>query len=361
MITVSSWEEIEHQFPGTKVLDITPAGYDQFETYASGDSGMIRVDVISDVPLPDEIAVPKRQHYLTTVQFAFDAGERCFGLLPGGFLPPELLLAGTGVLIDRNIAIGLSRPGVPRNAASRAADLSWLNSEWFKVSPVVAAFEGRQPREQSRAEFFDELQKIADRIEQRLPRAYRFDFGEPAASSVYELYKDSAKRLSREQDFLKEVCLRLRLPSQLTDPGDGEAWLLQLARDHGLKILTAVVWIALAVLYESDDVQHARGMLKLGDKWLPSATWKKHAYNAIADVRLIELLSVAASYPHRFAGLTKDKSLAHTWCGLRPTSNQDAQATWLRCEPAAQMFPRLDGSPEDLRQRMIRFAEAHGG
>jgi hypothetical protein len=170
---------------------------------------------------------------------------------------------------------------------------------------------------------------------------------------MFDLHQQFVPRGQQEAKFLLTVSDRLSEMVADRDLSAVEAFILQAADQAGLRRLTAVVLVALAKLYEGKQGSPAAKLLKLKDLRDAGADWQGCAYNAVADVRQMEVLSTGVTMPDLVTAMTGDLGLAQVWCGLRPTGvalGDNRVGFHFRLD--AGLFPRLQGSTDDLIARI---------
>ena len=341
-----------------EVHEAQPIGLSDFSLFLSGGTNSFKVRIRGRVlTAPDEAAGVR--WYELRVRFGQDLKH--FALVPGGVLPPDFLLrGGTRVLMDRNVVSDLQKmPGVDTGAPH---PLRWLDADGFHVNPILGAMEGWKQRPLSRNEFRSELLQVQQQIRQRLARANLVEFSGSVLQEMYEEHRRFVPRLKREQEFLRTISNRLADTVPARDLRKGEQFVLESAAKAGLRPLTLIVLTVLAKLYEGNQDRPAGDVLKLAKIKAAGQDWKRWAYNAIADVRQMELLSTGGTMPDHVAAMTGDVGLAQVWCGLRPTGvNRDdgMVAFGFHLDPA--LFPRLQGSTDDLIERIKAGDTVSGG
>lgn len=261
-------------------------------------------------------------------------------LVRGGVLPSHLpMLSGTSFILDRNV---LSMFRNMQGALETDHSLSWLNSEQFKVNAIWAAFELPSKRSPSGSEFEAELHMNTEALRRCLPRAQVIEFAGASLDTMYALARSFEERAKREAEFLFAVTPVLADTVAQADLSVAEQLVLAEADKPRLKRRSVVVFVALAKLYEGNEDQPVGKMLKLGQIRSAGCNWRPVAYNALADIRQIELIAAGQSLPGSHALLTRDHGLVKVWCGLRPTARPATQGpVAFEFEPDPALFPRL--------------------
>ncbi|MFY9343394.1 MAG: hypothetical protein WAT39_12935 [Planctomycetota bacterium] len=291
----------------------------------------------------------------------YDQGLRHFALVPGGVLPPDFVLrGGTRVLMDRNVVSDLRQ--MPAVDVGAPHQLRWLDVDGFHVNPILGVVEGSKRRPQTFGEFEREYTRAERLVARRLPRAKVVQFSGSKRRMMFDMHLEFAPRAAREGQFLRGIAGRLAEQVPDRDLRTTEQFVLQAAAQAGLQPMTAVVLTALAKLHEGRHGSPAAKLLKLRELRDAGGDWQGCAYNAVADVRQMELLSNGIAMPDFVAGLTGDLGLAQVWCGLRPTGVKLCDGRvgfYFRLDPA--LFPRLDGTTEDLIERINAGGTAAAG
>lgn len=332
-----------------EVAEVEPIGLAAFTEYVAGrcDHFLVRMEgCVSRAP-GSPIGTP------TTIDatVGFDRKVPYFALVPGGVLPPPLLHSGTGLLLDRNVVADLRKHS--SGQLPEGHRLGWLNSQRVTINPILGAMEGTLRRTQSLEEFLSECEEGRRVVSRCLPRARLIPFNQDGLRDMHRLHVSFSSRAEREAAFLSDIAGRLANSVQARLLRDEEAAIFTAADRHELRRGTAIVWVTLAKLYEGDRDRPAGQLLKLARIARAKDDRSALAYNVVADIRLMEMVSVAATIPHRFAALTGDRGLAQVWCGLRPCGEADGQGNvQFDCRPDPAMFPRLLGSVSDLVLRM---------
>jgi hypothetical protein len=334
------------------VYEVEPIGLVGFCEHLAGGKNTFHVRARARVHSAPDLPTGTKMRIGHTV--VFSRALHHYALVRGGVLPPDYLLrGGTRLMMDRNVVSDLRRMPAVDNGAPHP--LRWLNSEGFHVNPILGAIEGSRQRPMSRNEFKSELVQTQQVVRQRLPRAKSVEFSGKALQAMYQAHRHFVGRLTREANFLLAVSERLADTVSNRDLRTTEQFVLRAAAQARLRPLTLIVLTALAKLYEGNQDRPAGGILKLAQLKAAGRGWKRCAYNAIADVRQMELLSTGSAMPDYVAALTGDLGLAKVWCGLRPTGVHLNDGTiGVGFDLDSALFPRLEGSLDELLDRVRR-------
>lgn len=283
-----------------------------------------------------------------SAEVAFNEHSPFFALVPGGVLPVQYLPRCT-VLLDSNTTnvLGVQEDTKHPEAEAWRWVLPFLDSSRFCINPMGVAFEGNSSSTPELKAFSDELKKVTALIRSALPNAEVTQFSPPTVERLHGWRTSFDRRAERETLFLLEVApLLVQMPAQ-SQLQAVESKVVQAASKHGLSAMSLVVITSLAVLYsenkgkDGEDGGAGRRLLK------PSASFREQdAYNALADLRQLELLAMGRALPTDVVLLTGDIGLALLWCGLghKATSGSGKMSFSL----SGSLFPKLPG--EHLRR-----------
>lgn len=331
------------------VYEVEPIGFTDFCEHLTTGRNTFHVNARARVHAAPDLPVGTKMKIGHTV--VFHRAVKYYALVPGGVLPPDhLLRGGTRLLMDRNVVSDLR--GMPAVDNESPHPLRWLDSDGFHVNPILGVLEGRKQRPLCRNEFRIEYLQARQDIRQRLPRANMVDFTGTGWQNMYSMHRHFVPRLKREQKFMLAIADRLANPVAKRDLVATERFILATAAGCGLRPLTLVVLTVLAKLYEGTDHRPAGRLLKLSELLDAGKGWRRCAYNALADIRQMEMLSGGRTMPDYVAALTGDVALAQVWCGLRPTGVQgdDGKIHFsFHLDPA--LFTRLQGTTDELLER----------
>ena len=169
--------------------------------------------------------------------------------------------------------------------------------------------------------------------------------------NVFEWRQSFDERAQRETQFLLAMAPLLSNPVAESRLHSVERRVLE-EKDRCQLRQSLVVVVTLAKLYESPDGVDggaAGGVLGFKPNYLP-----KDAYNALADLRQLELSGGMRGVSDSFALLTGDRSLALLWCGINVQSAAPGgNGITLSVKPVMDLFPRL---ARDRSQELIRTA-----
>lgn len=280
------------------------------------------------------------------MKIKFDDAVPFLGLVPGGALPPHYLF-GTTLLLDRNVVNLL-------DAGKHAEVFSWLNDPQFTISPIMDAFEGKSRSTPTLDEFCGIVRKVGELVERSLPKVRRIQFDDAGLRQLHAWRLEFDVRAEKETRFFRAVAPLLAKKIEDEQLSDVENRVLELCDLHGLRRESVALLAVLAKVYEG-EAHRLIGKLLLK---FNSSYSDGDAYNALADLRQVELMAAAANMPGRYALLTQDRGLTALWSGMRPRSaavGQDRMRVHFSPDPA--LFPRLPATA-DFRQHLRRWGIA---
>ena len=243
--------------------------------------------------------------------------SNAIGLVKGGWLPS--ILAATRdnavVLLDRNIVPQL----LARFGDGKAAKPDFLDlfaDRPVRLHPLLCVMEGNQREIPGPDQVQAELVVVAGKLAAAMPQAQVL--ADPLMlRGALGLIEDARASFGCKQAFLMQVA-----PLLSTPVGKGrlpEVWraILAAADEAGVRRDALVVLAALSVAAIPNGRSPATGLLKCRAQYAPA-----DAYNALADLRALELLmGLFAMYPHEQIQLcTSDRALALFWSSLRASN-----------------------------------------
>lgn len=261
------------------------------------------------------------------------------GWLPIQFSPVEVLL------VDRNVRSALRDIMTYPERTDMDCERWWLdqlNSERFLLNSALCAFEGKSREVPSFEAFCDELERTNEILISALPKARLVHHRQDDYVRLYENVLTTIPRQDRETKFLVEVCPMLSQRTALGRERMIEQKILKAARILDIELQSLVVMATLSCLYEPETGSPpmiGRRILKPTDGYSI-----EKAYNALADIRLLEFLAATSGLGGPLPGLcTRDKYLAAFWVTLgisepKWTGNKFSMSI----HPDMTLFPRLD-------------------
>ena len=281
----------------------------------------------------NEVGQPIGPKSILRGEFRYRKRVPFYGLVPGGVLPSVFLPHGV-LLLDRNVIRACNVPLGHPDARRQSWWFETLNREENFLNPFMDAFEGRSRRTPDFDEFASLVQEASASMHARLPKASLIILGEVELRRLYEFRRSFDRRQGSESRFLVNAAPLLANRAAKSALDGKRSEVRKLASNCGLDGSSLVVIAALATLYESPS---ATGNLL---KFKPGYS-EADAYNAIADLRQLELFAGSLASPQSFTLLSNDASLALFWCGLRVEHVELGASTQISFSPHPDLFPRL--------------------
>ncbi|WP_133820660.1 hypothetical protein [Tahibacter aquaticus] len=251
-------------------------------------------------------------------EFTTHLTVKTIGLVPGGWLPSGLAaLTGATVGFDLCTLATVKKAFKGRSEGASDKDfLDFLNSPGVRINPLFSIIEGTLQRAPTDAEVRALAHRVRGTLQAVLPRAVLVPGSEESVEGAIGLAQESAAGIERERAFLLSVIPLLRKP--VAEARKGEVWaaVVDAFQKSDLSRRTLSFFAALSCVVAPQGRNHARGVLKPGTH----PYGPKDAYNALADLRQLVLLSNAyALYPDdRIMYCTDDFNFAAFWVGLEP-------------------------------------------
>jgi hypothetical protein len=241
-----------------------------------------------------------------------------YALVDGGWVPPPFAIP-PNLLVDRNVVSALKQIRLGSQRADFSPFNYWL--QFFKggalFNPLLYAIEGRSRTTPSFEQFVNAFEEGSAEIASAFPGSKVKSFGKSQYNTVYKaLVKDNENQLAQEIEFiLKIVPLVInRVPKKRLETI--ESAILDAASIHGLYHSSLIVIAVISCLYED----HQGLQYPVGRRILkPCQHYSQaHAYNAIADLKNLELFINCRGTLKSVVLCTCDMALALFWCGLSP-------------------------------------------
>jgi hypothetical protein len=249
-------------------------------------------------------------------------GSTTIGLVKGGWLPSGFAIADSLILPDRcTVAAIRSRfLGGLRKNGLHDDFLDFLADHPVKINPMLCAMEGisgsKPPSETELSAIFD---RTANGILEALPHAVIFPAKPAVMKGALGLIQDTAESFHRKQKFLLKAGPSLSAPVGKAKRLKLLDQMFELALACGISKASMLMLTVLSAASAGQSMNPARKLLKPRNPYT-----KKDAYNALSDLRALDLLIAAcADFPNLQVSLmTNDKALALLWSGLQAHSFQ---------------------------------------
>lgn len=295
---------------------VDPLGYDNLVAIPPNQSVTLPIQ-LHHTKILDQHGSPVHSDR-ASVSFTLNSpfSSNVIALVDGGWLPLILAARDKVILADRNVVSEIQarfQDGEKRTSV-RDDDFIDFFSKWpIRINPLLYAIEGNQRRSPTHAEAKAQIIEAARKIQQALPNATIEPDGMAGLPGVIGLIQDGVADMQRKTQFLLSVAPRLMAPASKGQRTDTWQWILAQADETGVPRRSFPVLAALSCLACPQALNPAKQLLK------PSHDYdKKKAYNALCDLRALELFVYASAlFPELPATLcTKDRPLALFWAGL---------------------------------------------
>lgn len=238
---------------------------------------------------------------------------RIVGLVEDGCLPVELVQTSL-LLPDRNV---LSR--MPR--LYKAIDYSHLLGRGtLNVSPMLAAFEGKNRRIPTSQEFKESYRFETSKLQANAPWVTTPQLSDGELLDTYEMLEDFREHHGFKVQFLSKVLPWLTKLIRHDALEATDLVFQELAHEYRVEQNSILFLLALDCLYDGGPARDDR-QLPGRRVFKPSLTPSDGAlHNALADVFLLEaLMKLAALAPgSAVAGCTDDNGVAQAWAMFHP-------------------------------------------
>lgn len=281
------------------------------------------------------------RNQLHTVRLTLESAfrSRTIGLVRNGWLPSALAadVPDTVVLLDRNVVSEIVERFDGTGGLGRRSDfIDLLADKPVRINPVLFAMEGNVRALPSPEAVRQQLDEVTAKLRKALPQA-QLVLGSDSLRGALGLIEESRQGFERKQAFLVQIAADLAAPvSRKKLPGRWAA-VVAAADTCGVPRSSLVVLAALSSVVVPNGQSPARRLLKFKADYT-----EKDAYNALADLRSLEMLiylfSWFPSVPTAF--FTADRNLALFWCGLR-ASNFESRGRGVGCSlaPVEELLP----------------------
>lgn len=261
----------------------------------------------------DDLDTTKSYTARTTLESTFTS--RAIGLVKGGWLPSALAasLPDTIMLVDRNVVSeiirwfdGGKKVGVEPDFLDLFADTP------VRINPLLFAMEGNARGIPAPDLVREQLEEAVTKLRTALPSA-RLVVGPARLVGALGLIEESRRGFEQRQRFLLRAAPMLAAPVGHKDMCARWSEVIGAADDCGVSRGSLVVLAALSSVVIPNDRSPAKKLLKLKHGYSEA-----DAYNALADLRAIELLiHLFALFPNVPTLLcTADRNLALFWMGI---------------------------------------------
>jgi hypothetical protein len=244
--------------------------------------------------------------------------SRTIGLVRDGWLPSGMALQGDMVVMPDRCTFSELAGRFNDGAKTNEADKDFLDlfaTHPIRINPLLFALEGNIRKNPTRDIVEQQLDLACGIIRAALPLAEIFPPGREGLQGIVGIVNDTQAGMRHKQECLARLAPKLRAPvaARRVD----ELWdeVLMTADDCKVPRHSLAVLAALSTVCVPNGKSPAKGLLKM-----TAANYSaEHAYNALADLRSLEvLMQLFAVFPNEKILLcTGDKDLALFWAGIR--------------------------------------------
>ncbi len=240
------------------------------------------------------------------------------GLVNGGWLPSGLALQGDMIVMPDRCTVselaGRFRAGA-RKGAGNEDFLDLFADKPVRINPLLYALEGNVRRNPPPDVVEQQLDEACAKVQSALPMARLAPDRNGWLKGALGLIQDSQAGMACKQDFLIRIAPRLHAPVSAKRLSLLWNEVLAAADSCNVPRLSLVVLAALSAIAVPNGRSPAKALLKLTQ---PNYS-KELAYNALADLRSLEILmSMLGAFPNqRLLLCTGDRDLALFWVGIR--------------------------------------------
>jgi hypothetical protein len=242
--------------------------------------------------------------------------SRTIGLVPGGWIPPGLALQSDMIVLPDRCTIseirGRFRDGV-KKGTTEPDFLDLFAGRRVRINPMLFALEGNQRRDPTPREVAQQLEEAVTHLQLALPLAEVIGAGGVSLNGLLGLLEETAVGTEAKREFLMRLAPRIHAPVRAERRGALWDEILRTAIECKVEPKSLVVIAALSSIAAPMTANPAKLVLKLKQRYTIH-----DAYNALADLRALELLmTLFGRFPSQAAMLcTGDKNLALFWAGV---------------------------------------------
>jgi hypothetical protein len=278
-----------------------------------------------------------------TMSVVFDKPPRPFALVRGGWLPMPFVIPPQ-FFVDRNVVSKLKSLTSSNPRPSEADFSSWMQTLLQGrplFNPLPYAWESANRRRPTFSEFEQELVKARQEILHAFPNATVSSFEAKSTAAAYHQLIEFVEREQRQTQFLLNVAPNLVDTVADSKIEQTKQRIFAAALAHGVPRRGILMFAVMSTLFESNrEMSIGRSLLK------PKPNYNvADAYNAISDLRAIELLvgSHAMAPTHPPALATDDIALVKFWCALGLRAKMPITGGWKFSYSFSNLlFARLD-------------------
>jgi len=243
--------------------------------------------------------------------------SRGIALVKGGWLPCGFAIQGrTMVFPDRCIVTAVKQrfqEGLKKNEEDKDF-LDFLSTPGIRLNPSLFVVEGNMRQNPNPKVIKQQFKEVIAVLRSALPQAKLFPRESDSLKGIIGITQDTKSSIEKKQDFLLRLAPKLQPPTSVAKKDGLWEEILLTAQDFDIPNTALVVIAALSAISLPQGTNPSKQMLKLKNGFT-----KQDAYNALADIRSLEILMhLFALHPdEHLALLTADRNLALFWSGLQ--------------------------------------------
>ncbi|MGY3609703.1 MULTISPECIES: hypothetical protein [unclassified Bradyrhizobium] len=346
---VFTFREIEHPDGGAPrtltftEVDIKPRSYEELDAAKLHQAVTIPLEMYNGRILETDVEgvdLSKYAHITAMLESPFTA--QAIGLVRGGWLPSVLAATRDNAVVfpDRNIISELSGRFAGGHTVGREPDfLDLFAGSQVKINPTLAAMEGNGRALSTPDEAREQLDEAVAKLKSACHK--RLMVGPDSLKGLLGLIEDMRPGLERNQARLKALAPSLCKPTARREIDARWNTVLEAADAHQVPRSSLLVLALLSALVHPTVRCASKRLLKLHDSYTDG-----DAYNALSDLRALELLLYALAFFPDFEAqiCTKDRQLALFWVGAGAHDIKRA-GVGIRCSltPHVSCLPRGSG------------------
>lgn len=259
------------------------------------------------------------QYATVTSKLSSSYTAKTIGLVKGGWLPSGLALQQNMVVLPDRCTIKEIRSRFHQGAKkARTSDfLDFFGDKEVAINPALFALESNIRRVPTPDVIAQQLEQAYAELRAALPKAKLVPENGSSLLGIIGVNNDTREGMLRKQRFLMRLARKIHapVPARKVDA----LWDEIVAAADGCDVPRAslVVVAALSSILVPNGRSPAKKMLKLKESYT-----EKDAYNALADLRALEvLMCLFATNPDDEIMLcTGDRDLALFWTGLQASN-----------------------------------------
>jgi len=306
-----------------KNVHFLPLGYRDLLPVTGGQKIQIPIRMSGEVASGTDLApdvIGKRMVVRSVMDSDFTS--KSFALVRGGWLPSGMALQqGAIFMLDRCTVSDLCghfsagrkvKPGQPDF-------LDFFEADGVRINPLLYVLEGNTRAVPSLAQMREQLAEVTAKLSACLPRAHLIASDDAGLQGALGILKDTEAAMKAKQAFLLRVAPKVM--EQVGRRRQDVVWdeILRTAKELKLSTQSLVVLAVLSAMLVQRGQNPAKKLLKPKP---PTEYTTQDAYNAVSDLRMLELFACYLSlFPSQsFALCTGDKNLALFWAGIQASN-----------------------------------------